>query len=75
MTEVPKNHPRYQSLRLREVIVAGVEEGVTSVHGLLAHGRGERLTICWGNARAVSQRRQREPRRPCCLRRIVRSYR
>lgn len=41
MTDVPKSHPRYQSLRLRDLIIAGVEEGVTSRHGLLAHGRGE----------------------------------
>ena len=41
MTDVPQSHPRYQSLRLRDLIIAGVEEGVTSRHGLLAHGRGE----------------------------------
>ena len=48
MSEVPKSHPRYESLRLREVIVAGVEEGVTSVHGLLAHGRGEAFDYLLG---------------------------
>lgn len=41
MTDVPKSHPRYESLRLREAIVAGVRKGVTSEHGLIAHGRGE----------------------------------
>lgn len=41
MTDVPRGHPRYESLRLREAIVAGVERGVTSQHGLIAHGRGE----------------------------------
>jgi 4-phosphopantoate--beta-alanine ligase len=41
MTDVPASHPRYTSLRLREAIVAGVERGVTSQHGLIAHGRGE----------------------------------
>lgn len=41
MTDVPESHPRYASLRLRDAIVAGVEAGITSVHGLIAHGRGE----------------------------------
>jgi 4-phosphopantoate--beta-alanine ligase len=41
VTDVPSSHPRYESLRLREAIVAGVQRGVTSQHGLIAHGRGE----------------------------------
>jgi 4-phosphopantoate--beta-alanine ligase len=41
MSDVPRSHPRYESLRLREAIVEGVNRGVTSQHGLIAHGRGE----------------------------------
>ncbi len=41
MSDVPTSHPRYESLRLRDAIVAGVKSGVTSEHGLIAHGRGE----------------------------------
>ena len=41
MSDVPESHPRYVSLKMRDTIVAGVESGVTSIHGLLAHGRGE----------------------------------
>ena len=41
MTDVPETHPRYVSLRTRDQIVSGVERGVTSPHGLIAHGRGE----------------------------------
>ena len=41
MSDVPKSHPRYESLRVRDNIVGGVEKGITSVHGLIAHGRGE----------------------------------
>ncbi|MCC7262354.1 MAG: phosphopantothenate/pantothenate synthetase [Candidatus Latescibacteria bacterium] len=48
--EVPHSHPRYASLRLREAIVAGVEKGITSVHGLIAHGRGEALDYLIGEA-------------------------
>lgn len=39
--DVPPTHPRYLSLITRERLVAGVERGVTSLHGLIAHGRGE----------------------------------
>ncbi len=39
--DVPQSHPRYLSLITREKIVAGVEAGVTSMHGLIAQGRGE----------------------------------
>lgn len=45
---VPLSHPRYASLMLREAIVAGVEAGVTSMHGLIAHGRGEALDYLLG---------------------------
>ncbi len=41
MSDVPKTHPRYLSLTLRDKIVEGVEQGITSIHGLIAHGRGE----------------------------------
>ena len=39
--EVPKSHPRYLSLKTRDNLVEGVEKGITSMHGLMAHGRGE----------------------------------
>jgi len=38
---IPKSHPRYESLMTRELIVKGVEKGITSIHGLIAQGRGE----------------------------------
>ena len=41
MSDVSESHPRYVSLKIREAIVSGVEQGVTSIHGLIAHGRGE----------------------------------
>ena len=48
MTGVPASHPRYASLRTRDAVVAGVEEGVTSIHGLVAHGRGEAFDYMLG---------------------------
>ncbi|MFW5898826.1 MAG: 4-phosphopantoate--beta-alanine ligase, partial [Candidatus Saliniplasma sp.] len=41
MTDIPESHPRYVSLKTREMLVEGVEVGITSKAGLIAHGRGE----------------------------------
>ncbi|MDP3765812.1 MAG: 4-phosphopantoate--beta-alanine ligase [Nanoarchaeota archaeon] len=38
---IPKSHPRYESLKTRDLIVDGIKKGMTSIHGLIAHGRGE----------------------------------
>ena len=38
---ISKTHPRYISLKTREKIADGVKKGITSIHGLIAHGRGE----------------------------------
>ena len=35
------SHPRQESLLIRERLVEGVRLGITSEHGLIAHGRGE----------------------------------
>ncbi len=47
-SEVPPSHPRFASLVARERIVAGVEAGVTSMHGLIAQGRGEAFDYLLG---------------------------
>jgi len=41
MIKIPKTHPRYLSLLLRERLVKGFEEGYVAIQGLMAHGRGE----------------------------------
>jgi len=41
MTEIPKSHPRRESLMLRERLVQGFNEGLVVPQGLIAHGRGE----------------------------------
>lgn len=38
---IPKNHPRYESLMTRELIVQGISKGITGMQGLIAQGRGE----------------------------------
>lgn len=39
--EIPRSHPRYESLVIRERLVKGFEEGFVVPQGLIAHGRGE----------------------------------
>ena len=41
MTDIPKDHPRYESLIARERVAAGVKMGITSIQGLISQGRGE----------------------------------
>ena len=38
---IPKDHPRYQSLMLRERLAGFVRDGIVTPEGLAAHGRGE----------------------------------
>lgn len=45
---VPKSHPRYQSLKKRELIIEGMEKGLVAKAGLIAHGRGEAFDYMMG---------------------------
>ncbi len=51
---IPKSHPRYESLMTREKIVKGVEKGITSIHGLIAQGRGEAFDYMLGEKTPMS---------------------
>lgn len=46
--KIPKSHPRYISLMLREAITEGVRDGLTAPEGLIAHGRGEAFDYLLG---------------------------
>lgn len=46
--EIPKSHPRYESLLTRHRIEAGVDLGITSRQGLIAQGRGEAFDYLLG---------------------------
>ncbi len=46
--KIPSSHPRALSLSLRNLIVEGIEKGITSIHGLIAHGRGEAFDYLLG---------------------------
>jgi 4-phosphopantoate--beta-alanine ligase len=39
--EIPKSHPRYESLTCRHKLVSGLDAGFVAKAGLIAHGRGE----------------------------------
>ncbi|MDH7596597.1 MAG: 4-phosphopantoate--beta-alanine ligase [Methanothrix sp.] len=54
MTEIPKSHPRYTSLMTRERIAEGVRNGITSVQGLIAQGRGEAFDYILGERTMIS---------------------
>jgi len=40
-SNLPKNHPRYESLKYRHEIIEGMHNLVVAEAGLIAHGRGE----------------------------------
>jgi len=46
--EIPANHPRRISLLTRTKLTEGVRQGITSLDGLLAHGRGEAFDYLLG---------------------------
>lgn len=46
--QIPKSHPRYVSLKTRDLIANGIRQGITSMHGLIAHGRGEAFDYLLG---------------------------
>jgi 4-phosphopantoate--beta-alanine ligase len=56
MTVIPKSHPRAKSLRIREKMVAGFENGLVAKEGLLAHGRGEAFDYLLGEKTGRSAR-------------------
>ena len=45
---VPKSHPRYHSLKRRDLIIEGMESGLVAKAGLIAHGRGEAFDYMMG---------------------------
>ena len=48
MVEIPRSHPRYHSLMLREKLVEGFRRGLVVPEGLIAHGRGETFDYLLG---------------------------
>ena len=60
-TNIPKDHPRYKSLMIREKLAKAVEDGLVNPTGLISHGRGEAFDYLMGEkslpSALVSERR------------------
>ena len=54
--KIPKSHPRFVSLNIREKIVEGYNNGIVAEEGLLAHGRGEAFDYLIGEKTTRSAR-------------------
>lgn len=54
--KIPKSHPRFVSLNIREKIVEGYNNGLVAKEGLLAHGRGETFDYLIGEKTTKSAR-------------------
>ncbi|HTY91096.1 MAG TPA: 4-phosphopantoate--beta-alanine ligase [Methanocella sp.] len=57
MTDIPEDHPRYKSLLTRELLVKGVKDGIASMQGLIAQGRGEAFDYLLGERTTASAER------------------
>ena len=54
--KIPKSHPRFVSLNIREKIVEAYNNGLVAKEGLLAHGRGEAFDYLIGEKTTKSAR-------------------
>lgn len=46
--KISKNHPRYESLKYRYMLVRGLKKGYVTQSGLISHGRGEAFDYLLG---------------------------
>ncbi len=53
---IPKSHPRFLSLQIREKLVDGFDRNLVAKEGLLAHGRGEAFDYLIGEKTSKSAR-------------------
>lgn len=54
---IHKNHPRYESLRLRHKIVDASKKGILADSGLIAHGRGEAFDYLIGEKTSANAKK------------------
>jgi len=52
-SHIPSNHPRAQSLLIRDLLVQGFRSGLVVPEGLLAHGRGEAFDYLLGECTSI----------------------
>jgi 4-phosphopantoate--beta-alanine ligase len=53
---IPEDHPRFHSLKTREMLARYAEEGIVTLEGLTAHGRGEAFDYLIGEKTTESAR-------------------
>ncbi|MGB9200584.1 4-phosphopantoate--beta-alanine ligase [Methanobacterium sp.] len=51
---IHNDHPRYESLKLREKIVDAYKKGILAESGMIAHGRGEAFDYLLGEKKTVN---------------------
>ena len=54
---IPKSHPRFVSLQIREKLVEGFNNNLVAKEGLLAHGRGEAFDYLIGEKTTTSAKK------------------
>ena len=54
MSEIPKSHPRYNSLVSRERLVKASKDGLLAESAMIAHGRGEAFDYLLGEKTSIS---------------------
>jgi 4-phosphopantoate--beta-alanine ligase len=54
---IHKDHPRYESLKLREKIVNAYNQGILAESGMIAHGRGEAFDYLLGEETTPNARK------------------
>jgi 4-phosphopantoate--beta-alanine ligase len=54
---IPKNHPRYKALILREKIKKAYKEGYLAESGMIAHGRGEAFDYLIGEKTSINSKK------------------
>lgn len=55
--KIPENHPRAESLKIREKLIEHYNDGVVAPAGLIAHGRGEAFDYLLGEKTAPPAQR------------------
>jgi 4-phosphopantoate---beta-alanine ligase len=57
LVQISKDHPRYRSLVIREMMAERAKEGIVAPTGLIAHGRGEAFDYLLGERTTENARR------------------
>jgi 4-phosphopantoate--beta-alanine ligase len=67
LMEIPKSHPRRESLLVREMLLEGFKDGLVAMEGLIAHGRGEAFDYLIGERTTTPARKAIRAAAACLL--------